>query len=92
MYYGAYMVGEFLGKDQKAKVVEIATNSSTIGGYSIYENNKLARSILINYSLYLPGAEGERPAETVNISGPNSGKNVSIKRFYTPYTNSKDGL
>ena len=86
------MVNEAIGTHDRTKIVELATNSSMIGSYGIYEDERLARVIAINYDKFYPDQNSTRLAQTVVFPDSWKGRTVSVKRFTTPATNATSGL
>lgn len=92
-YYGLYALADIIGSNSKTSVVEFATNSTTIGGYAIYESGKLARAVVINFDTYLSSSNSTRTSEAISLSGiSTSGKTITAKRFYTPSLDSVSGI
>ncbi|KAJ9093860.1 hypothetical protein QFC21_006233 [Naganishia friedmannii] len=91
-YYGALMVAEAIGTGANTKVAELPSNSTSIAAYGIWENERLARAVIINSDVYFAGAtNGTRSSKTVSLGGYSNGK-TSIKRLTAPGANSTEVL
>lgn len=91
IYYGTYMLNDFIGSSRAPYIAELTTNSTDISAYGLFDNGTLVRAMLVNYDTYF-GSSANRSSETVELAGLEAGRQISIKRFYTPYTNSTSGM
>ncbi len=94
LYYGALIVNEAIGTGANTKIAELPVNNTNTVAYGIWEGDRLARAVLINNNLYLPG-NVSRTSEVFNLLGfkaASGSDTVSIRRFYTPASNATTGL
>ncbi|KAJ9114075.1 hypothetical protein QFC22_005895 [Naganishia vaughanmartiniae] len=88
-YYGALMVAEAIGTGANTKVAELSSNSTSIAAYGIWENDRLARAVIINSDVFFAGTNETRSSQTVELGGYTNGK-TSIKRLTAPGANSTE--
>jgi len=88
-YYGALLVQELIGPNLGTKVVELPSNSNYTAAYGVYENDKLARAVLLNSQVYV--GQGDRQNITVQFRGVAENSSFKVKRFHTPTTNATEG-
>lgn len=90
IYFGTYMINEFIGASKKPYITELTTNSTNVSAYGLFDEEKIKRVMIINFNTFFPG-DLNRTSEVVAMSGLNVNSGT-LKRFYTPYTNSTSGL
>ena len=92
LFYGFLFVTEVIGTSGNSYVVELPTVSDNLISYGIYENGQIQRMVLINNQIYTNTTQGGRPGLEVSIQNWKSGQTATVKRLYTPFTNSMHGL
>jgi hypothetical protein len=91
-YYGAVIANEAIGLAPNTRIAELAVNASNTAAYGIWEGDRLARAVLLNFDVYLPTVNATRLTTSVNLQGFTQGAKVSVKRFSAPATNATQGL
>jgi hypothetical protein len=82
-YYAAVIAAEAIGSSGHTRVVEVATEDSSVSGYAFYDGDKLTKALFINTQLYLK-SDSSRPQARINISIEGSTGQAAIKRLYIP--------
>ena len=66
-YYGAVMANEAIGTGKDTAIAELVVNNVNTAAYGIWEGGRLARAVIINNDVYLPGVNATRTSETVSL-------------------------
>lgn len=71
--YSILVVSEALGSTNNSRVIDLFTNDGNVftPGYAIYENDQLARVLLINYMTDASGANDY--TATISVGGGDTG-------------------
>jgi len=80
------------GSKTERRLAEISTTESSLAAYGLWEGNDMIRMVLINSDTYLPGQAGPRGKMRIKLHDWEEGQYASVKRLYTPYTNSYSGV
>lgn len=92
-YYGALMANEFIGYGDNVHVAELPTFNTRIAAYGAWESDHLRRILVLNSTPYNATRNATRTFETIDLKGlAGANKELSLKRFYAPQTNSTEGL
>jgi hypothetical protein len=92
LYHVLVIVGEAIGQTGRSSIQEITIDDPNTSGYSIYEDNKLVRVILINSQLYLSSDSGGRPQTSLSLQGISGKASLKAKRFSIPSADATKGL
>lgn len=87
MYYGMLLVNEAIGSTQATKrVAELGCLHRHIVAYGIYEDDQLARMVLINTQVYCNGSQERKNIEVSLDFLPAMEIAYSVKRLRLPHT------
>ncbi|KAF9878229.1 hypothetical protein CkaCkLH20_04267 [Colletotrichum karsti] len=89
-YHAFLIVNEAIGKSGRAYVAEIATTNLTLTAYGIWEEEKLARIVVLNTQIYLGGPE--KPSINVDVGKVVAGQRATVKFLVSDNTTSYTGL
>ncbi|KAL0930106.1 uncharacterized protein CTRU02_214926 [Colletotrichum truncatum] len=89
-YHAFLIVNEAIGKSGNAYVAELATTNITLTAYGIWENDELARLVILNTQVHLGGPQ--KPSINVNISGILADQPASVKFLLSESTTSHTGV
>ncbi|KAK1491846.1 hypothetical protein CTAM01_10169 [Colletotrichum tamarilloi] len=89
-YHAFLIVNEAIGKSSEAYVAEIPTSNITITAYGIWEQERLARIVVLNTQVHLGGQE--KPSISVNLRGLGSGLSTTVKMLLSENTTANAGL
>lgn len=89
-YHAFLIVNEAIGKSGEAYVAEIPTSNITLTAYGIWEQERLARVVVLNTQVHLGGQE--KPSISVNLKGLGSGLSITVKMLLSENTTANAGL
>ncbi|KAH9481594.1 Beta-glucuronidase [Psilocybe cubensis] len=93
-YYAAIIAGEAIGSTGNTRAVELSINNARISGYAFYEEDTLARAILINSQAFFTTDKTNRTSTHVDlaISGSGAPTEMTVKRLFVPHADDTTGL
>lgn len=89
-YHALLIVNEAIGTSGSAYVAEIATTNITLTAYGIWEDEQLARVVILNTQVYL--GESEKPSINVELKGLLANQSATAKFLVSEKTTSLTGL
>ncbi|KXH53373.1 hypothetical protein CSIM01_13804 [Colletotrichum simmondsii] len=89
-YHAFLVVNEAIGKSGESYVAEIPTSNITLTAYGIWEQERLARLVVLNTQVHLGGQE--KPSINVNLEGIGSGPSIAAKMLLSEKTTANTGM
>ncbi|KAK5061444.1 hypothetical protein LTR84_007987 [Exophiala bonariae] len=89
-YYALLVVNEAIGTSGTAFIAEIPTTNLTLTAYGIWEEQRLARLVVLNTQIYL--GTGNKPSINVTLDGLYAGGALTMKLLQTEKTTAYTGL
>ncbi|KAF4781110.1 hypothetical protein HER10_EVM0007419 [Colletotrichum scovillei] len=89
-YHAFLIVNEAIGKSGESYVAEIPTSNVTLTAYGIWEQERLARIVVLNTQVHLGGQE--KPSINVNLKGIGPGRSITVKMLHSEKTTANTGL
>ncbi|KAK1983634.1 hypothetical protein LZ30DRAFT_780443 [Colletotrichum cereale] len=89
-YYAFLIVNEAIGTSGKSYVAELATTNITLTAYGIWEEQRLARVVVLNTQVHLGGAD--KPSINVSLAGLGNATSITAKILKSGSTTDHTGL
>ncbi|GBE78909.1 predicted protein [Sparassis crispa] len=67
-YYGALVIGTFVGTSGSSKIVELDVPNANVSGYAAFEAGRLARVVFVNLQAWITNSTGTRPSVHIDLN------------------------